>query len=282
MCTKTSVIMLLISFCFVYKSNAQVELKGNVLSLSNKPVRGASVAIQNKKNGTLSDSSGRFAFYIHRPKKTDTLIITSIGYETLKIPVSAARQQSQFKLNEKFIDMSGVKVRSFNNRNSYGSILESAANFRGWNFDSTGGEIGRLFYIPHDHYKLDKVKFKVNNTCGNCTFRIHIRQVSNGLPDNSGELLKDSVALNTKSLLWLDNSQIPEFDLSAYNLVLSDKKIYVGIETIGCKPKDTIAPCSLCFVGTEKGKFVYKTNRKSDFEESFSEYDVYMKLELDY
>jgi hypothetical protein len=188
-----------------------------------KFIRGASIGLLNTKRGTITDSTGYFNFFIPKAKKTDTLIISSIGFIPMKITVGQARQQSNFRLTESFKDLKGITVKAFSNRSSSGSINESAAYFRAWNYERTGGEIGRIINLPETEYKLDAVKFKINNSCDSCLFKLHIRDVYGGLPGN--DLLSDSIGLLVNSQMVWSNKKMPEFDLSNYNIVLRGKQI---------------------------------------------------------
>lgn len=257
---------------------SQAEIKGKIVSSNGKSLKNATVSLLTVKKATQSDTTGSFSFFVPHSKRNDTLIISSIGYLPLKLSVQQAKQQSLFTLTEYFRPLKDVKLHSFGNRSTYGNQSESAAYFRSWNFDSTHGEIGRIFFIPHEEYKINRIRFKVNYTCSTCTFKLHLREVKDGKPGE--ELLKDSVGMSMAKHVWLDNN-LPTFDLSDLDMVLTNKKIYAGVEVIGCA-KINAEPCSLCFVGTEKGGFIYKQKGESDWEESFTDMDIYMKLELVY
>ena len=272
---------LLISFCCsVYNGFSQSEIRGKVFDRqTNRPLRGVSIGLISSKRGTLTDTTGYFNFYLPRAKKTDTLIFSSVGFLPLKITVAEARLLSQFHLTEAYRDMKGVTVKAFSNRSSTGSIYESAAFFRGWNYEKTGGEIGRIITLPETEYKLEKVKFKINNTCDSCLFQLHIRSVLYNLPGN--DLLTDSISLLINHQMVWSNVRMPEFDLSEYNIVLQGKQIFVGVEVKGCV-QPSLSPCSLSFVGTDKGGFVFKQNKKADWQQSVGDYDIYEKVEFSF
>lgn len=272
--------LLIIFFFGVQSSFAQAEIRGKVFDRqTDKPLRGVSIGLLSSKRGTLTDTSGYFNFYIPRAKKTDTLIFSSVGYLPLKLTVAEARIRSQFHLTEAYRDMKGVTVKAFSNRSSSGSTNESAAFFRGWNYEHTGGEIGRIINLPQTEYKLEKVKFKVNNTCDSCLFRLHIRSVLYNLPGI--DLLTDSISILVNSQMVWSNARMPEFDLSNYNIVLTGKQIFVGVEVNGCVQPGPSA-CSLSFVGTDKGGFVFKQNKKADWQQSVGDYDIYEKVEFSF
>jgi hypothetical protein len=70
--------------CFCLKINAQ-EIKGVLLdSISQEPIIAAHVSLKNKGIGTISNENGEFSLV--STSKTDTLHISHIGYQSLKIP----------------------------------------------------------------------------------------------------------------------------------------------------------------------------------------------------
>lgn len=93
--------------------------------------------------------------------------------------------------------------------------------FRSWKTTGTGGEIGKIFYINHGEYKLERVRFKVNNQCDTCQVRLHIREVVDDLPGD--EILYDSISTEIKRLSFDD--RFSEFDLRPYNLVFKQQSI---------------------------------------------------------
>lgn len=70
-------------------SFSQTEVKGKLIDADLEfPVENASVYIQNTTIGTVSNSDGRFALNVPNKHQRDTLIISSIGYKSVKVPVN--------------------------------------------------------------------------------------------------------------------------------------------------------------------------------------------------
>lgn len=228
------------------------------------------ICLNPKEEIHISDNSGSFS--IPKIYLDDTLLITSVGYESIKVPAFEALRKSRFELVEHTKSLEPVTVKSFTSEKVIGDSKEISAYFRSWNTNSTGGEIGRIFYFPYDEYKIDRIRFKVNNRCDTCLLRLHIRNIVDGVPTE--ELLKDSIVTYVKSLTMDDKT--PEFDLTSYNTILTNKNVYVGIEILNCKNK-TNDYCSFCFVGTEKGAYVYKSRRWTEWEDT-EDYSIYLKM----
>jgi len=256
---------------------AQAEIKGRVIYEKDEtPAQYATVELLKQKDGSLTDKNGHFSFYIFNHRNDDTLLISSVGYETLKIPVATALKRSEYVLTEKAGNLETVIVKSFTNHDVQGSRAESVGYYRSWNTNNSGGEIGRIFRLPYREFKIDKIRFKVSNLCDTCLLRLHIRELTNGRPGE--EIIKDSIT-TTISKLTLDD-KVPEFDISTYDYTFTQPELFVSLEVINCssKKKET---CYFSFAGTEKGEYIYKSRAVYEWQNT-SDYTIYLKLFLRY
>ncbi|MCC1484121.1 carboxypeptidase-like regulatory domain-containing protein [Winogradskyella immobilis] len=81
-------ILTLISIAFVFLGYGQIELKSKVIdSVLQYPIENASVYIKNTTKGTVTNSDGKFQLLVPQTLAKDTLVISSIGYKSYKIPV---------------------------------------------------------------------------------------------------------------------------------------------------------------------------------------------------
>ncbi len=79
-----AVTILLLSF----GAAAQIEVKNRILDFSMlAPIESASIYVKNTTIGTVSNSDGKFILQIPQEFAKDTLVISSIGYKSYKIPV---------------------------------------------------------------------------------------------------------------------------------------------------------------------------------------------------
>lgn len=256
---------------------AQTSIKGKITyENDDTPAAFASIELANDKElKSMSDNTGNFHLNIKESQKKDSLIITSVGYKTLRMPVSAAIGKSVFKLAESVKTIEGVTV--FNKQNVIGSMAETVGFYRSWNHGHTGGEIGRIFKLPYKKFKLDKIRFKAGNTCETCSLRLHMRSLDdNGQPGD--EIFKDSV-LVLVSKLSLD-SKVSEFDLTPYDFTFTEKEFFVGVELLNCENGKN-GSCAFNFAGTEKGEYIFKSSSGSPWE-STNDYTIYLKLFLRY
>lgn len=253
---------------------AQTVIKGTVVYYNDAaPAAKVNIELLHDKTAkTLSDNTGKFKLNITNAQKDDSVIISSVGYKSIRMPVKTALTKSVFTLSENVKNMDGVTV--FNSHEVIGSQSESIGYYRSWNSEHTGGEIGRVFYLPYDKYKIDKIRFKAGNTCDTCLLRLHMRYIENGVPGD--EIIDDSISLYVYNLSL--DSKVSEFDLTPYDFTFKEKNFFVGIEVLNCG-NGTKGKCAFSFAGTEKGEYLYKTRPHNDWETS-EDYTIYLKLFL--
>ena len=253
---------------------AQQAIKGKILNQKDsKPLAGVSIKIQKRNTGILSNAAGEFELQIEKIRKSDTLIVSSIGYKTLKISVTEAVNQNTFFLKTDPRELENLILKSYSVESSEGSKSEVSGFFRSWYTKKTGGEIGRILYVNSNDFKLEKVRFKINNQCDTCVIRLHVRDLRNGLPDM--DLLNDSISIVANRLSFDD--KFSEFDLRPYEVIIKKNKyIFIGFETLYCNSVNN-GSCSLCYIGTEDGNFLYRPRAYKDWEES-TEHSIYIRL----
>lgn len=264
---------LLISPVFAKPAGAQLIIKGKVISKKDKRIAaGATISLLKRNRIVITDDAGDFTFRIPFSRSNDSLVISSVGYEELVIAVTDALKKNQFELTERTGILASVIVRSFTTQDVIGTSRESVGYFRNWNIERSGGEIGRVFSIPYDQYKLDKIRFKVSSLCDTCLIRLHIRKMNNNMPEE--DLLKDSISLTIRQLTLDDKA--PEFDLTPYDIILDKSAFFVGLELVNCKHPGK-NDCTFCFVGTEAGTFIYRSGGNYSWEETDA-FAIYMKI----
>ena len=223
---------------------------------------------------TLSDNTGKFKLNITNAQKDDSVIISSVGYKSIRMPVKTAASKSVFTLSEIVKNMDGVTV--FNSHETIGSVSEKVGYYRSWSFEHTGGEIGRTFSLPYKKFKIDKIRFKAGNTCDTCLLRLHIRYIEDGKPGD--EIIDDSISVIVNNLSL--DSKISEFDLTPYDFTFKESQFFVGIEVLNCG-NGKKGSCAFNFAGTEKGEYLYRTREYSEWKNS-DDYTIYLKLFLRY
>ena len=269
------------SFLFnpVFYSESFSQLfTGKILSKSDEhPIPFATIGVKGKNAGTVADQNGSFRMSFPRfVKHNDSLVISSIGFVSLKLPVATAINSEIFILEEEAKELEPVSLISFLKKRFISSMQGESSFFRGWYSHKTGGEIGNIISIPHQRYKINKVFFKVDNKYDTCRIRLHIRKIENNWP--SKELLTEDIILPINMRTMFDNANV--FEISDLNLVLSEKTLFIGFEVIDCSAS-TPPPTSLSFVGTDTGEYVFRPFASSIWEKQ-NNFSIYFELGLQY
>jgi hypothetical protein len=258
------------------KGSAQVVIRGRIMEEDSNPVPFASIKLLKQTAGSVSDTAGNFLLRVASLKENDTLVISSVGYESLKTPVSKALKNHEFILKGKSKNLETVIVRSFSKEDVAGAKIETVGYFRSWNTKGAGGEIGREIIVAHKEYQVAKVRFKIYSSCDTSIIRLHIREFVDGRPGE--ELLTDSIAQTINNAAIADKAY--EFDLSNYNIILKNNDIFVSFEVLKGARKDN-SSCSFAFVGSEPGIYQYKSTPYDGWT-STQDYTIFMKVYFKY
>lgn len=90
---------------------AQTELKGKVADfLTYGPIESASVYIKNTTVGTISNADGNFVLIVPKEHVNDTLVISSIGYKSFNMVISAFENGSDIFLEEDIASLDEVVI----------------------------------------------------------------------------------------------------------------------------------------------------------------------------
>lgn len=88
-------------FVFGLVSFAQTELKNKVVDFTTLlPIESASVYIKNTTIGTVTNQDGKFVLQVPKELEKDTIVISSIGYKSFKIPVNEFDNSEEVYLEE--------------------------------------------------------------------------------------------------------------------------------------------------------------------------------------
>lgn len=258
--------------------HAQNEIRGRVISEeSNTPIAYASIGIKNKEAGCVADSAGNFV--LNMPgfvKPTDSVIISSIGYERTGFVVMKFKAQKEFRLKNANQNLNNVIVSSHFKEMKFGNAKdENFLFFRAWNAKGTGGEIGQIVEVPYNSFTINRVQIRIDNKYDTCWVRLHIRNVYGEKPGE--ELLSENVIRQVYTTNSTDNI---EFDLTGKNPEINSNKVFVGFEVLDCRSSDGMQH-SVCFVGSEYGQHTFKpyVNSKWEYDAMFS---ISIKMLLKY
>ena len=88
-------------YIFSMISFSQTELKNKIVDFTSlMPIESASIYIKNTTIGTVSNQDGKFVLQVPEELESDTLIISSIGYKSFKLPVNEFDNSEEVYLEE--------------------------------------------------------------------------------------------------------------------------------------------------------------------------------------
>ena len=88
-------------FCFTFLGYSQIEIKSKIVDFSQLlPIENASIYVKNTTIGTVSNTDGRFVLLVPNKFENDTLVISSIGFKSFKIPVNQFNNSQDVFLDE--------------------------------------------------------------------------------------------------------------------------------------------------------------------------------------
>ncbi len=201
-----------------FNANSQV-VSGCILnSLTLEPVPFATIAALDANIATSADSSGKFKFTVFI-EANDTLLISSVGFEETKLPVSLALTAPEIKLLPFRIQLDSLVLRSYRSVNTVNSFSSCGLH----TFGSVGysSQVARLFVAPKEFCRLKRIELCKVGSDDRFRIRVYDFNTANGFP---GDDLLDTV-LEVKS--FKRNVQI---DLSDYNIILPHKNFFIAIE----------------------------------------------------
>ncbi|MCC1483854.1 carboxypeptidase-like regulatory domain-containing protein [Winogradskyella immobilis] len=95
-------LMTTLIWCFLTSlshSTENIRLTGKILDEdTNEPIIYANILHQQKSTGTFSDQNGAFTLLINNGSKSDIILISHIGYETMSLTLEKAQKIEIFKL----------------------------------------------------------------------------------------------------------------------------------------------------------------------------------------
>lgn len=212
-----STIILLINPSTIF---GQTTLSGKVIDKNtSKGIPYATVGLVKQNTGTTTDQYG--TFLIKPISKNDSIIVSSVGYYTLTMPLSRLNEDSVIPLQLKESNLPELVILSKSS-----SIIE-VNHFSNCSSNYYSGDqivvtqLAQYFDAPKINMKLKEVSLcKVK---GKSLFRIHIYDIDS----ISG---KPSVELTPTSILVNSSDRSVKIDLDKYDIVVPKKSFFIAIE----------------------------------------------------
>lgn len=208
---------------------AQTNFHGTIINKSTKQiVPFASVGLMNENIGINADENGSFQLVSNNIKNNDTLIISCIGFQTLKIPAeNKSIETHTIELIELETVLNEVVVigKKYVNISTLNKFSNCGNNF----FGTTGNiiQLAQHFTSPSNNSILKEIKicrFSIPLFAPDKTiFRIRVYEMDTITKEPSTDLTNQIIEVKTRS-------KFIQLNLEKYNIYIPNKDFFVAIE----------------------------------------------------
>lgn len=206
--------------CLIFEINSQI-ISGKVLSASCLlPIEYVSIGVIGSPFGAITDENGHFKLETKGLSSEAKVRVSMIGYMSQTFSLEELlNKENSIKLTEEAIQIKEVLIKPMNKQRKVGNTDFSFGNCCGWagTQNGKGCEIGTTIHLGASPVRLKSLHVRVyKQSFDSSLFRLHIRDVVNGLP-NTELLSKNIYIVATKKSGWVT------IDLSKYNLTFKDE-----------------------------------------------------------
>jgi hypothetical protein len=108
---KHLLVLFLLIFSVSSKAQSELDLKGKIVDFATyAPLESASIYVENSTIGTVSNVDGKFILSVPRELENDTLVISSIGYKSFRVPVKEFVNDEDIFLEEDIAALDEVLI----------------------------------------------------------------------------------------------------------------------------------------------------------------------------
>jgi hypothetical protein len=206
---------------------AQTPITGKVIQKDTKePVPYATIGLAKKNTGTNANERGEFSFDVGTGVAGDTIIISSVGYETVRTPFENITVPFDIGLEKKFQNLPDVIVKD----NWRSTILNDSKGCGDFPVVSTGyhTQLAQPFEFPVAEVFLKSVEVCMGSAKHTSTpflYRIRIYGLDTLTGGPGEDLVNEAIELRSKG-------KIQKIDLSGYHIKVPGKKFFVALEWI--------------------------------------------------
>jgi hypothetical protein len=211
---------LLLFVFFPIISFGQIVYTGEIISKSSKSkIPFATIGFTKNNSGTNADEQGKFSL-LSSKFENDTLIVSCVGYRTLKIPTSKFPENMYFELEDKGGTLNEIIIGKQYKKSS--NLLNDFSNC-GINYYTSSGfiaEVAQYFRTEEKNSLLSEVN--ICKSGDNALFRIRIYSMDSIKKIPLQDLIDTIIEVkSTKRHVHLD--------LEKYKIVIPDKDFFVSI-----------------------------------------------------
>jgi hypothetical protein len=214
-------------FCFLLCSMLAMQLHGQVItgkvfdSSNGKPLEYVSIGVIEAPLGTITNEKGEFSLEVKGQSNKSIVRFSMIGFKSQTFSLEALfTKENVIKLENEPVKLPEVTVRPFSGKLKKAGTTDftKPGQVCGWSGTEfgKGSEKGLKIPLGNQQVRLKSLHIHVwAQSFDSCLFRLHIRNIVNGLPAN--ELLDRNILFSIqKKSGWV------VIDLSRYNLVFHE------------------------------------------------------------
>lgn len=270
---RTIYLFLLLQISFSQVFSQEIEMSGILIdSKTQAPIEFVNIGIQNKNKGTISNLDGKFHLEIPTELSQDSLTISHVNYEILKIPIRNIKDKILYlepitnELNEVVISNKKKRHRKVGVK-SYNPLLWGRAISK----DKDIIEMAQRINIPNKSVKVKHANIYLRRGFEADSIYIRINFYRN-VDDAPGEKI---VFQNLVQQKRIEPSWI-QMDLTEYDIYL-EEDFFIGIEFI----PDFKKPLEVWAGGimTKGGAYSRRNSQGSWDKVSGSAYSINVEIE---
>jgi TonB-dependent SusC/RagA subfamily outer membrane receptor len=182
-------VLLVVLFCVANAVGQDRRVRGKVIDENNAPIPGASVLVKGSNNGTNTDTEGNFA--ISLPAGNHILAVSSIGYVTQDMNVSAAMSEVTVKLKADVKSLGEVVVTALGVQRNTRNVGYAIQQIDGGGIQ----EAREVNYINSLQGKLAGVQIGGNSGSMGGSSRVTIRGLKSISGNNNALFIVDGVPM---------------------------------------------------------------------------------------
>ncbi|WP_171025474.1 carboxypeptidase-like regulatory domain-containing protein [Hymenobacter jeollabukensis] len=197
---------------------------------THEPVPFVNLGLPKRNLGTVADEQGRYQLAARPEYATDTVRVSSLGYEPLLLPLRTLLAQPNLELQPQAVELGEVAVAApgaYRDLRTVG-LAKSARGFVvHMTSNQLGTELGALVHLPKRPALLQSLNVVVaKNDAGPLTFRLNLYRLDAwGFP-TAAKLLSHDVLLTATP-----QAGVLTVDLAAEKVVL-DEDFLMGLELV--------------------------------------------------
>lgn len=213
---------------FPLMSLAQKTYRGAVAnSRTNAPIAYAAIGLMNGNTGTTADEKGIFELKPVNSFHDDTLIVTCLGYNVLKINVSNLDTSNiEIKLTERSFNLKEIEVTK-NKKPKKDILNDFDESSRAYGFDNR--QIAQHFQTQNTNCQLIKVKICDGSIMRGkkiARYRLRIYAMDPITKAPSTDLCSKVIEVRTK----LKRNEIYTINLEKYKIIIPDNDFFIAVE----------------------------------------------------